>query len=87
MNSKDDVLDMIIKAFINLRSKTPRKKPATAELVAWARMLDSISFDPKSMEDVEKKIVQYVSVLVKTKEDREEVLNKMRITEQEEQFA
>lgn len=87
LNSKDDVLDMIIKSFINLRSKTPRKKPATAELVAWARMLDSISFDPKSMEDVEKKIVQYVSVLVKTKEDREEVLNKMRIKEQQEQFA
>lgn len=87
LNSKDDVLDMIIKSFINLRSKTPRKKPATAELVAWARMLDSISFEPKSMEDVEKKIVQYVSVLVKTKEDREEVLNKMRIKEQEEQFA
>lgn len=87
LNSREAALDMIIESFIKLRSKTPRKKPATAELVAWARMLDSISFEPNSMEDVERKIIQYISVLVKTKEDREEVLSKLRVEREEAYLA
>jgi MoxR-like ATPase len=77
LKSKDETLDLIIESFKKLRKYTPRKKPATAELVAWARMLDSIKFDSKSEADVEKKMIQYISVLVKTKEDREEALSKL----------
>lgn len=87
LSSREEALDMIIKSFIKLRTKTPRKKPATAELVAWARMLDSISFEPESLEEVEQKIVQYISVLVKTKEDREEVLSQMVTVEVEANLA
>ena len=75
--NNEKAIEHMINAFNELRDKSPRKKPATAEFVAWARILDSMNFVAKTQADAEQKIQQYMSVLVKTREDREELQKRL----------
>lgn len=74
--NNEEAINHMINAFNDLRDKSPRKKPATAEFVAWARILDNMNFVASSYTEAEQKIQQYMSVLVKTREDREELMKR-----------
>ncbi|MEZ5039913.1 MAG: MoxR family ATPase [Saprospiraceae bacterium] len=65
----DGALDTIIATFNEIRENTVRKKPATAELLAWLRILelrDYLEGNPAQQRAIMK---QNLSVLVKTQED------------------
>jgi MoxR-like ATPase len=65
----DDALDAIIATFNEVRENAVRKKPATAELLSWIRILelrDYLEADEKAKRKIMK---QNLSVLVKTQED------------------
>lgn len=66
-------LDSIIKKFNTVRKQAVRKPPATAELLAWIRILEMQEFlekDPTAQRDL---LLNNLSILVKTKEDLEAV--------------
>jgi len=65
----DDALDAIIATFNEVRANAVRKKPATAELLSWIRILelrDYLEADEKAKKTIMR---QNLSVLVKTQED------------------
>ncbi len=65
----DDALDAIIATFNEVRANAVRKKPATAELLSWIRILELRDY-LEADEKAKKKIMrQNLSVLVKTQED------------------
>lgn len=68
-------LDNITKEFEVLRKKVTRKAPATAELVALVKLLESenVFKAGKPIEDVKKLFRENLSLLIKTKEDLEAV--------------
>lgn len=66
-------LEALIKKFNAIRKNAVRKKPATAELIAWLRILEMQSYLEKPAKEQEKIILQNLSILVKTKEDFEAV--------------
>ena len=71
---RDNVLDKLIKHFMKIRRGAIRKPPATAELIAWLRILEMDQVFEKS-EDVQKQYLRdNLSVLVKTKEDFEGIV-------------
>lgn len=69
----EQALNSLIKKFDAIRSHAVRKKPATAELISWLRILEMQGFVDR--DDVEQKemVLQNLSVLVKTKEDLDAV--------------
>ncbi len=62
-------LDDLIGAFTQMREETVRKAPATAELVAWLRILELQGYLEESPYGRKQLLLQNLSVLVKTKED------------------
>jgi MoxR-like ATPase len=68
------LMDELIDLFIKVRKQSVRKKPATAELIAWMRLLavdGAFEADkPKNSLDY---LGDYMSIVVKTKEDRDEI--------------
>lgn len=75
--SKDDDPKAIITHFEEIRAKGLNKRPATAELIAWASLLPKLGFStrklntPDQLDDREKKLLQAsYTVLAKTEEDR-----------------
>ena len=66
----ETLLKELIKEFIELRTHINRKKPATAELVAWLRILalDGI-FNKKPERKAKDYLASHLSLLVKTNED------------------
>lgn len=65
----DEALQNIIQKFDDIRNNAIRKKPATAELVAWIRILGVHKYmerDDKAQKDL---MLQNLSILVKTQED------------------
>lgn len=68
-------LDNITKEFEVLRKKVTRKAPATAELVALVKLLESenVFKADKPIGDVKKLFRENLSLLIKTKEDLEAV--------------
>lgn len=71
----DTSLDNIAKEFETLRKKVTRKAPATAELVALVKLLESenVFKASKPIEDVKKLFRENLSLLIKTREDLEAV--------------
>lgn len=77
-------LSYLIDKFMEIRQALKRKKPATAELLAWIRMLNlegfirqRKDFDKLSAEDRETLQISY-SVLAKNKEDLDVLIKKMK---------
>jgi MoxR-like ATPase len=70
----DQLLDLLLDYFYKVRELAPRKRPATAELIAWLRML---GVGPgATLEDLQKhrsRLRDNLSILVKTREDLEAV--------------
>ena len=67
--------DALVNHFLKIREMVKKKRPATAELIAWLRMLESEQFlnQKKSLEnlsDEQKKLLRFsYSVLAKDKDD------------------
>ena len=69
----DDLLKKLIDKFQEVRNKAARKRPGTAELLAWLRVIGVQKIE--SLDDKEnlEKLHRNLSVLVKTKEDYDAV--------------
>lgn len=69
----DELLQMLIAKFGQVRQQAIRKPPATAELIAWLRILEMRDIMNKSTDEQSRFLRDHLSVLVKTKEDLEAV--------------
>ncbi|NRB50506.1 MAG: MoxR family ATPase [Saprospiraceae bacterium] len=65
----DQTLEAIIAQFNEVRENSVRKKPATAELLAWVRILELRDYLEANETEQKKIMKQNLSVLVKTQED------------------
>lgn len=68
-----DALDELLKFFYDVCEKSVRKKPATAELIGWLKMLEVHKYFQQSDSDRKKLMLHNLSFLVKTKEDLDAV--------------
>jgi hypothetical protein len=61
--------------FLSLRDKVKKKQPATAEMLAWLRILEindffKLDYDINNLDETGKKILNFsLNVLIKNKED------------------
>ncbi len=69
----DESLRGLIGHFTRVRAASVRKPPATAELLAWLRLLGLGGIAATGTEPDTARLRDYLSVLVKTKEDHEAV--------------
>ncbi|MEM6803547.1 MAG: MoxR family ATPase, partial [Bacteroidota bacterium] len=75
----------LIDHFIEIRSQVKKKKPSTAELIGWLRMLEIENFldddvDLKNLTDKQKKLLRYsYSVLAKDKEDLKILVDRYKL--------
>ncbi len=69
----DELLQELIEKFKAIRNKVVRKQPATAELIAWLRMLELQEIFNVPEAERSERLRQHLSVLVKTKEDLDAV--------------
>lgn len=65
----DELLRLLIEKFGQVRQQAIRKPPATAELIAWLRILEMRSIMEKLPAAQNEFLRDHLSVLVKTKED------------------
>lgn len=63
------LLEELIAKFVLIRDRSKRKPPATAELVAWLRMLEVLQIQDEKEDKRQQLIKNNLSILVKTKED------------------
>lgn len=68
-----DALKNLLNVFNNIRQQSVRKAPATAELIAWIRILEMQKYMDSGAADQKKLLLQNLSVLVKTREDLQAV--------------
>jgi len=70
-----DAYEALLQYFYDVRDKAVRKKPATAELIGWLRLLNIENFfDEKTDNDKKKQLILHnLSFLIKTQEDLEAV--------------
>ncbi|MGB1241890.1 MAG: AAA family ATPase [Chitinophagales bacterium] len=72
---KNEMLDAAIEHFEDLRAKKLRKKPATAELLSWIHVLNSLNINPDASLSTEiKQLKMTYTILAKNQDD----LNTMR---------
>jgi MoxR-like ATPase len=64
-----EALPELLKVFHQIRDESIRKAPATAELIAWLRILEVKGYLEESAENRKDLILDNLSILVKTKED------------------
>jgi MoxR-like ATPase len=69
----EQMLDTMIEKFNAVRRRTVRKPPATAELIAWLRILEMQDFMEASEPKRRAQLLDNLSILVKTREDLEAV--------------
>ena len=72
-NYTDQALRELIEHFEKVRRQAVRKPPATAELLAWLRMLGMHELGSAAEAKRRARLKDYLSILVKTKEDLEAV--------------
>ena len=65
-----EFISVVIEHFEEIRSLALKKKPATAEFLAWIQMLQALKLDPKNLQSgqAEALALSY-SILAKTQED------------------
>jgi len=67
-----EMLDSAIRHFGAIRELALKKKPATAELLAWMQILEKMQLDPANLKPGEAEALAFTySILVKSKEDRD----------------
>jgi len=69
----EKALDFLIEKFNAVRKRSVRKAPATAELIAWLRILEMQNFMQAGEAGQRQKMLDNLSILVKTREDMEAV--------------
>lgn len=69
----DTLLEELIDKFNIIRKKAIRKPPATAELIAWLRILEMNDIFNQDAQNQTKQLRDNLSILIKTKEDLEAV--------------
>lgn len=69
----DELLISLVDKFKQVRQQAVRKPPATAELVAWLRILEMRDIMSKAANEQNEYLRDHLSVLVKTKEDLDAV--------------
>jgi MoxR-like ATPase len=62
-----------IRRFLELRARSLRKKPATAELLVWLVLLSASKVDAKELDDVPLRALPALSALVKDRDDLAEL--------------
>lgn len=72
-NYTDQALRELIEHFEQVRRQAVRKPPATAELLAWLRILGMHDLGKAAAAERRSRMKDYLSILVKTKEDLEAV--------------
>lgn len=68
-----EALDELLPFFENARDKAVRKRPATAELIAWLRLLGLQDYAGQKPAEKQKRLLNNLAFLVKTQEDLEAV--------------
>ena len=68
-----DLLTELIQKFNEIRKQAVRKPPATAELIAWLRILEMQGFMEKGAEGRKDQLLNNLAILVKTQEDLEAI--------------
>ena len=72
------MLDHAIEHFEKIRDLTLKKRPATAELLAWLRILEKRQIDVKNLQRGEPEALVFTySILSKSKEDQELILRNL----------
>ncbi len=75
----EDLLAGVISYFEEIRRKSVRKKPATAELISWLRILELEEvFTAADLQKNKPRLVDNLSVLIKTKEDYDAIVGMFR---------
>jgi MoxR-like ATPase len=69
----EEALKDLIRIFEQIRGAAVRKSPATAELIAWLRILELQKYMEQGRKKQQEMLLHNLSVLVKTKEDLEAV--------------
>ena len=69
----EQMMDMLIEKFNAVRKRSVRKAPATAELIAWLRILEVQNFMGANEARQRQQMLDNLSILVKTREDLEAV--------------
>ncbi|MCF8244558.1 MAG: MoxR family ATPase [Saprospiraceae bacterium] len=69
----EQMLDTMIEKFNAIRKRAVRKPPATAELIAWLRILEMQNFMEANDAKQRAQLLDNLSILVKTREDLEAV--------------
>lgn len=69
----NEALDELMTQFQKLRKKAVRKPPATAELLAWLRVLEIADYMGKDEAGKKDLLLKNLSILVKTREDLEAI--------------
>ena len=69
----EQAMNELIGKFNDVRNKAVRKPPATAELIAWLRVLEVQNFMEANDKEQQKQLLDNLSLLVKTREDLEAV--------------
>ncbi|HFA51529.1 MAG TPA: MoxR family ATPase [Bacteroidetes bacterium] len=72
-NFTQQMLDELLEKFNTVRKKAIRKPPATAELIAWLRVLEMNDFMEANEAGQRQQLLDNLSILVKTREDLEAV--------------
>jgi MoxR-like ATPase len=67
-----EMVDKAIQHFVKIRELALKKQPATAELLAWIRILDRMHLDVENLQPGQLETLAFsYSILAKSKEDRE----------------
>ena len=69
----ETLLNELIEKFNEIRKQAVRKPPATAELIAWLRILELQGFIEKGADERKTQLLNNLSILVKTQEDLEAI--------------
>ncbi|MDT5121279.1 MAG: hypothetical protein QOC96_761 [Acidobacteriota bacterium] len=77
-NFTPQMLDHALQHFEKIRDLTLKKRPATAELLAWLRILDKRNIDVSNLQRGEAEALAFTySILSKSKEDRDLIVRNL----------
>jgi MoxR-like ATPase len=73
-----EMLDHAISHFKSIRDLTLKKKPATAELLSWIRVLDRMQIDVGNLKPGEAEALAFTyAILAKSQEDKEKIMRQL----------
>lgn len=74
-----DMLDHALEHFLEVRELSLKKRPATAELLSWIRVLDKLQIDVNDLRPGQAEAIALTyAILAKSKEDKQLILGHMQ---------